>query len=93
MNCPVTLSKGFVLSFPFCIQAKNENEIKNAKIFRRPMSRCYVGETFESYNWDDEHQCCRTYGISNMWTFFSRQFNSQRNVGQMGCPANRMLEN
>ena len=48
------------------MQAKNQNKIKTATIFRRPMSGYNVGETFESGNWDIEHHCCWTYRISNM---------------------------
>ena len=47
------LSKVFFLIFHFYIQAKNQNEIKNTKIFRRPMSRYNVEEPFQSDNWDD----------------------------------------
>ena len=64
------LSKVFFLIFHFYIQAKNQNEIKNTKIFRRPMSRYNVEsrykEPFQSDNWDDEHHGCWTYGISSM---------------------------
>ena len=66
MDYPVMLSKGFFLIFHFYIQAKNQNEIKNAKIFRRPMSRYNVKEPFQSDNWDDEDHCCWTFGISSM---------------------------
>ena len=60
------LSKGYFLIFHFYIQAKNQNEIKNAKILTTPMSRYNVEEPFQSKNWDDEHHCCWTYGISSM---------------------------
>ena len=33
------------------MQAKNQNKIKNAKMFRRPMSGYNVGEPFESDKW------------------------------------------
>ena len=48
------------------MQAKNQNKIKNAKMFRRPISGYNVGEPFESDKWDLEYHCCWTYGISNM---------------------------
>ena len=86
----------FFLIFHFYIQAKNQkNRMKRAKIFGSPVSVYNVGhvgcrkkEPFGSDNWEVEHHCCQTYGISNIEQNFDRQFNSQTNVGQIGCQAN-----
>ena len=80
------------------MQAKNQNSIKDAKIFGRPMARYNVGhaecrkiETFESDNWVVDHHCYLIYGISKMWIFFVQQFNVKKNVGQMSGKSDKWL--